>query len=168
MEDLLYGEGTVTDDITRQRACGQLGNPLGIRIEVKAHQYNTYKLLKNVQANDESGDANDSDHDLQGGRESSKPRWDILGQLSQQLLDLGDDCRHGWMRWRWYKGGRKNELNRCERHERWFDEENTMVRAVRWNDILFWVPEKKKKNKSAPDFLHHLFYFVYENVCTHA
>lgn len=45
-----------------------------------------------------------------------------------------------------------------------------MVRALRWNDILFWVPEKKKKtkNKSAPDFLHHLFYFVYENVCTYA
>lgn len=145
----------MTDDITRQRACGQLGNPLDIRIELKAHQYNTYKLPKNVQANDESRDANDSDHDLQGGREGSKPRWDVLGHLSQQLLDLGDDCRHGWMRWRWYKGGRKNKINKCERHERWFDEENTHGASIRWNDILFWVPEKKQvlRTRFPPSFI---------------
>lgn len=55
------------------------------------------KLLKNVQANDESGDTDDGDRDFQGGGEGSEPRWEKLGHLSQQLLDLGDDCRHGWV-----------------------------------------------------------------------
>lgn len=96
-EDLFYEEDTAADIITRQSACDQLGNLLSMGNRAKAHECNTYKLLENVQANDESGNTDDSDHDFHGGGEGSEPRWDKLGHLSQQLLDLGDDCRHGWM-----------------------------------------------------------------------
>lgn len=39
--------------------------------------------------------------------------------------------------------------------------------GTRWNDILFWVPEKNKKFPG-PDFLHYLSHFVYNIVCIHA
>lgn len=35
-----------------------------------------------------------------------------------------------------------------------------MVRALRWNDILFWVPEKKKKKKTSPHPISSIIYFI--------
>lgn len=61
----------------------------------------------------------------------------------------------------------KDEIDKCERHERWFDDENTMVRAQGGTTFCFGFLKKNKKFPG-PDFLHYLSHFVYNIVCIHA